>query len=74
MVKPAIRRMLTKRWLIVAAVVMISGGAVAGWAWSLSGLHPGDQVILANLSQPLPTTNAQNARRGTAGNGGRPGG
>jgi multidrug efflux pump subunit AcrA (membrane-fusion protein) len=40
----------------------------------LSGLHPGDQVILANLSQPLPTTNAQNARRVTAGNGGRPGG
>jgi RND family efflux transporter MFP subunit len=42
----------------------------------LSGLNPGDQVVLADLSQPLPTTNIQNVRRaaGGGGGGGRPGG
>jgi HlyD family secretion protein len=42
----------------------------------LSGLNPGDQVVLAELSQPLPTTNIQNLRRaaGGGGGGGRTGG
>ncbi|MGH3770478.1 MAG: efflux RND transporter periplasmic adaptor subunit [Pseudonocardiaceae bacterium] len=41
----------------------------------LAGLTPGDQVILADLSQPLPTTNLQNVRRLAGGGGGRgPGG
>jgi len=42
----------------------------------LSGLNPGDQVVLADLSQPLPTTSIQNVRRvaGGGGGGGRPGG
>jgi multidrug efflux pump subunit AcrA (membrane-fusion protein) len=39
----------------------------------LAGLNPGDQVILADLSQPLPTTNLQNIRS-LAGRGGGPGG
>jgi multidrug efflux pump subunit AcrA (membrane-fusion protein) len=39
----------------------------------LAGLNLGDQVILADLSQPLPTTNLQNIRR-LAGRGGGPGG
>ena len=38
----------------------------------LAGLNPGDQVILADLSRPLPTVDVQNLRR-IAG-GGRPGG
>ncbi|MBV9160526.1 MAG: HlyD family efflux transporter periplasmic adaptor subunit [Pseudonocardiales bacterium] len=38
----------------------------------LAGLNPGDQVILADLSQPLPTVNLQNVR--LAGRGGGPGG
>lgn len=40
----------------------------------LSGLNPGDQVILADLSRPLPSTSVQNIRRITGGGGGRPGG
>ncbi|MGH3765316.1 MAG: hypothetical protein ACRDS0_02400 [Pseudonocardiaceae bacterium] len=40
----------------------------------LAGLNAGDQVILANLSQPLPTGNIQNLRRVTGGNGGGGGG
>jgi RND family efflux transporter MFP subunit len=40
----------------------------------LAGLNPGDQVVLADLSQPLPTTNIQNVRRVAGGGGGRPGG
>lgn len=40
----------------------------------LSGLNPGDQVVLADLSQPLPTTNVTNIRRTVGGGGGRPGG
>lgn len=40
----------------------------------LAGLNPGDRVILADLSQPLPTTNLQNIRRLAGGGGGRPGG
>jgi HlyD family secretion protein len=40
----------------------------------LAGLNPVDQVILADLSQPLPTTNIQNVRRVTGGGGGRTGG
>jgi RND family efflux transporter MFP subunit len=40
----------------------------------LAGLNPGDQVILADLSQPLPATNIQNVRRVAGGGGGRPGG
>ncbi len=41
----------------------------------LAGLNPTDQVILADLSQPLPTTNLQNVRRLAGGGGGRgPGG
>jgi RND family efflux transporter MFP subunit len=41
----------------------------------LAGLNPGDQVVLADLSQPLPTTNIQNVRRvAGGGGGGRPGG
>jgi RND family efflux transporter MFP subunit len=40
----------------------------------LAGLNPGDQVILADLSQPLPATNIQNLRRVAGGGGGRPGG
>jgi HlyD family secretion protein len=40
----------------------------------LAGLNPGDQVILADLTQPLPTTNIQNVRRLAGGGGGRPGG
>jgi macrolide-specific efflux system membrane fusion protein len=40
--KPAIRRMLTKRWLIVGAVVVIGGAALGGWVWtgSQSGTAP----------------------------------
>lgn len=41
----------------------------------LTGLNPGDQVILADLARPLPTTNIQNVRRAAGGGGGgRPGG
>lgn len=43
----------------------------------LSGLSPGDQVVLADLSRALPTTEAGNVRRavgGGGGGGGRPGG
>jgi RND family efflux transporter MFP subunit len=40
----------------------------------LTGLNPGDQVILADLSRPLPTANIQNVRRVAGGGGGRPGG
>lgn len=40
----------------------------------LAGLNPDDQVILADLSQPLPTTDVQNIRRATGGAGGRSGG
>jgi multidrug efflux pump subunit AcrA (membrane-fusion protein) len=39
----------------------------------LAGLNPGDQVVVADLSRPLPTTDIQNLRRVTGG-GGRPGG
>jgi HlyD family secretion protein len=35
----------------------------------LAGLNPGDQVILADLSQPLPTIDIQNIRRATGGDG-----
>jgi HlyD family secretion protein len=40
----------------------------------ITGLNPGDQVILADLSQHLPTTGVQNIRRITGGSGVRPGG
>ena len=40
----------------------------------LSGLNPGDQVVLADLSRPLPTINIQNSRRVAGGGSGRPGG
>ena len=40
----------------------------------ITGLNLGDQVILADLSRPLPTAGAQNIRRITGGSGGRPGG
>jgi HlyD family secretion protein len=39
----------------------------------LAGLNSGDQVVIADLSRPLPTTDIQNLRRVTGG-GGRPGG
>jgi HlyD family secretion protein len=40
----------------------------------LTGLNAGEQVILADLSQPLPTGDTQNLRRVTGGGSGRPGG
>ena len=40
----------------------------------LAGLNPGDQVILADLSRPLPTIDIQNLRRIAGGGNGRPGG
>jgi len=40
----------------------------------LAGLNAGEQVILADLSQPLPTGDIQNLRRVTGGGNGRPGG
>ena len=41
----------------------------------LSGLNPGDQVIIADLSRSLPTTDIQNLRRlAGGGSGGRAGG
>lgn len=40
----------------------------------LAGLNSGDQVILANLSQPLPSSDGQSLRRATGGAGGRSGG
>jgi multidrug efflux pump subunit AcrA (membrane-fusion protein) len=40
----------------------------------LTGLNPGDQVILADLSRSLPMTDVQNIRRIAGGGGGRPGG
>jgi len=39
-----------------------------------SGLNAGDQVVLADLSQPLPTANSTTGTRGLAGGGGRGGG
>lgn len=39
----------------------------------LAGLNPGDQVVIADLSRPLPTSDIQNLRRLTGG-GGRAGG
>lgn len=40
----------------------------------LSGLNQGDQVVLAELSQPLPTTNLQNIQRIASGGGDGSGG
>lgn len=68
-----------------ASNVRITVGAIGPTRTQvLSGLNPGDQVVLAELSQPLPTTNIQNLRRvaggggggggGAGGGGGRPGG
>jgi RND family efflux transporter MFP subunit len=58
----------------VSTVVVTTGAAGPTRTEVLSGLNPGDQVILADLSQPLPTTSLQNIRRITAGGSGRPGG
>ncbi|HET9253701.1 MAG TPA: HlyD family efflux transporter periplasmic adaptor subunit [Pseudonocardiaceae bacterium] len=38
----------------------------------LTGLNPGDQVILADLSRPLPAGDVQNVRRITGGGGAQP--
>lgn len=57
----------------VSPVAVTTGAVGPTRTEVLSGLNPGDQVILADLSQPLPTTTLQNARRLTTG-GGRPGG
>ncbi|MGH3684489.1 MAG: HlyD family efflux transporter periplasmic adaptor subunit [Pseudonocardiaceae bacterium] len=58
----------------VSPVTVTTGAVGPTRTEVLSGLNPGDQVILADLSQPLPTTTLQNARRLTTGGGGRPGG
>ena len=58
-----------------ASNVRITVGAVGPTRTQvLSGLKAGDQVVLADLSQPLPATNLQNLRKVTGGGGGGSGG
>lgn len=59
----------------IASSVRVSLGTVGPTRTQiLSGLNQGDQVVLAELSQPLPTTNLQNIQRIASGGGGGSGG
>lgn len=59
----------------IASSARVSLGAVGpNRTQILSGLNQGDQVVLAELSQPLPTTSLQNIQRIAGGGGGGSGG
>jgi multidrug efflux pump subunit AcrA (membrane-fusion protein) len=59
----------------IASTVRVSLGAVGPTRTQiLSGLSQGDQVVLAELSQPLPTTSLQNIQRIAGGGGSGSGG
>ncbi|HEY3895951.1 MAG TPA: HlyD family efflux transporter periplasmic adaptor subunit [Pseudonocardiaceae bacterium] len=59
----------------IASSARVSLGAVGPTRTQiLSGLNQGDQVVLAELSQPLPTTSLQNIQRIAGGGGGGGGG
>jgi membrane fusion protein, macrolide-specific efflux system len=57
--KPALRRMITKRWLIVSAVVVVAAGvAVAGWAWTGSQSETTLRLGTASLDTIRQTVSA----------------
>ncbi|MGH3805687.1 MAG: biotin/lipoyl-binding protein [Pseudonocardiaceae bacterium] len=56
--KPAIRRMLTKRWLIVGAVAVIGGAALGGWVWTGSQSETAPRLGTASLGTIRQTVSA----------------
>jgi membrane fusion protein, macrolide-specific efflux system len=56
--KPAIRRMLTKRWLIVGAVVVIGGVAVGAWTWTRPQPEAAPRLGTASLGTIRQTVSA----------------
>jgi membrane fusion protein, macrolide-specific efflux system len=59
-VKPviAIRRMLTRRWLIIGAVVVVAGVAITGWAWASSSVAVTPRLGTASLGTIRQTVSA----------------
>ena len=59
-VKPviAIRRRLTRRWLIAGAVVMVTGVAITGWAWASSSAAVVPRLGTATLGMIRQTVSA----------------
>jgi multidrug efflux pump subunit AcrA (membrane-fusion protein) len=56
--KPALRRMLTKRWLIVSAAVVAICAAVAGWSWTGSQSGTAPRLGTASLGTIRQTVSA----------------
>jgi macrolide-specific efflux system membrane fusion protein len=54
----AIRRMLTRRWLIVSAVVVAAGVAITGWAWAGSSAAAAPRLGTASLGTIRQTVSA----------------